>query len=78
MSGATQNLIPSLEHKSRLVARDGFSALDMLRTQEAKTSPLFANWNSPGVWVPELGVSKDDNGNLVQPEDGSLLARLSF
>ena len=46
----------------------------MLRTQEAKTSPLFENWNSPGVWVPETGVSKDDNGNLVTPENGSLLA----
>ena len=70
----SNNLIPSLEHKTRLMARDCFSALDMLRTQEAKTSPLFENWNSPGVWVPETGVSKDDNGNLVIPEDGSLLA----
>ena len=70
----SNTLIPSLEYKTRLLAKDSFSALDMLRAQEARTRPLFENWNSPGVWVPESGVSKDENGNLVAPEDGSLLA----
>ena len=70
----SENLIPSLEHKARLIARDGFSALDMLKAQEAKTSPLYANWNSPGIWDPEKGVSVDENGTLVVPENRSVLA----
>ena len=68
------SLIPSLEYKTRLLAKDSFSALDMLRAQEAKTRPLLENWNSPGVWVPKSGVSKEENGDLTAPEDGSLLA----
>ena len=67
-------LMPSVEYKARLIAKDSFSALDMLRAQEAKTRPLLENWNRPGVWVPQTGVSKEENGDLTAPEDGSLLA----
>ena len=70
----THTLIPSVEYKARLIAKDSFSSLDMLRAQEAKTRPLLENWNSPGVWVPKTGVSKEENGDLTAPEDGSLLA----
>ena len=56
------------------MARDCFSALDMLRTQEAKTRPLFDNWNSQGVWMPKTGIVKDENENLVIPESGALVA----
>ena len=67
-------LIPSLEYKTRLIARDCFSALDMLKAKEAKTRALFDNWNSQGIWEPETGIKKDENGNLVIPADGSLVA----
>ena len=67
-------LIPSVEYKTRLIARDCFSALDMLKAKEAKTRALFDNWNSQGSWVPETGIVKDENGNVVIPEDGALVA----
>ena len=70
----SENLIPSLEHKSRLLARDGYTALDMLRAQEEKTKLLFSNWNSPGIWDPEKGISLNDDGTLVMPDSGAVLA----
>ena len=70
----SENLIPSFEHKSRLLARDGYAALDMVRAQEDKTKLLFSNWNSPGIWHPEKGVLTNDDGSLVMPENGAVLA----
>ena len=46
----------------------------MLKAKEAKTRALFDNWNSQGVWVPETGIVKNENGNLVIPEEGALVA----
>ena len=74
LSCDNENLIPSLEHKSRLLARDGFAALDMVRAQEDKTKLLFSNWNSPGVWHQEKGVLTNEDGSLVVPENGATLA----
>ena len=48
-------LLPSIDYKARLVARDTFSALDMLRAQEDKTRELLVNWNKPYVWNKEKG-----------------------
>ena len=61
------------EHKSRLVARDGYAALDMVRAQEDKTKLLFSNWNSPGIWSQEKGVLTNDDGSLVLPDNGAKL-----
>ena len=67
-------MLPSIDFKARLAARDTFSTLDMLRAQENKTRPLLVNWNRPGVWDKHTGVAKDENGELVASEDGSTLA----
>ena len=69
-----ENLIPSFEHKSRLVARDGYAALDMVRAQEDKTKLLFSNWNSPGIWSQEKGILTNDDGSLLMPDNGAILA----
>ena len=67
-------LLPSMDFKARLAARDSFSTLDMLKAQETKTRPLLVNWNKPGVWDTHTGVAKNDNGELVASEDESTLA----
>ena len=66
-------LLPSIDYKARLVARDTFSALDMLRAQEDKTRELLVNWNKPYVWNREKGVERDELGELVEAAEGLTL-----
>ena len=72
---STHTLLPSIEYKARLAARDSFSALDMLKAQQTKTRPLLVNWNKPGVWDEQTGLAKTENGELVAPESGLTLAQ---
>ena len=66
-------LLPSVEYKARLAAKDSFSAVDMLRAQEEKIKALLVNWNKPCVWNRHSGVQKDEQGELVASLDGMTL-----
>ena len=37
----THTLLPSIEYKARLAARDSFSALDMLKAQQRRPGPCW-------------------------------------
>ena len=67
-------MLPSIDYKARLAARDTFSTLDMLKAQEDKTRPLLVNWNNPCGWDKHKGVIKDENGEPVASVDGFTLA----
>ena len=53
-------LLPSVEYKARLAAKDNLSAVDMLRAQNEKIKGLLINWNNPVVWNRHSGVQKDE------------------
>ena len=66
-------LLPSIEYKARLAAKDNFSAVDMLRAQNEKVKGLLLNWNNPVVWNRHSGVQKDEQGELVAAIEGMTL-----
>ena len=49
-------MLPSLDLKARVAARDTFFTLDMLKAQEEKTKPLLVNWENPCVWDKYIGL----------------------
>ena len=69
----SHTILPSVEFKARLAARDNYSAVDMLRVQNDKTKSLLVNWNKPYVWDRKTGLARDEAGELLQSLEGLTL-----
>ena len=71
----TNFIIPSMEYKLRLIAKDGASRSTMSNDLFNRVSSLLANWDSPHSWSKK-GIVQEA-GNPVPRTDGKLL-RESF
>ena len=65
--------LPSLEYKSRQIAKDGYSIQTMITQLRDKGKSLLTNWTTPNQWSNELGVIKDAQGNPVPHIDNTLM-----